>query len=58
MKTVQAIRSHAAADWHDATDAEMTIPSTMGEEKETNPFMRVRSPEIIASVQPELGDGP
>ncbi len=58
MKTVQAIRSHAAADWHDATDVEMTIPSTMGEEKETNPFMRARSPEIIASVQKQLPGTP
>ena len=58
MKTVQAIRSHAARDWHDATDVEMTIPSTMGEEKETNPFMRAGSPEIIANVQKQLPGTP
>ena len=58
MKSVQAIRSHAAEDWHDATDAEMTVPSTMGEERETNPFMRARSPEIIASVQKQLPGTP
>jgi hydroxyacylglutathione hydrolase len=34
------VRSRAAADWHDATPDEMTIPSTIGEEKQTNPFMR------------------
>ena len=39
-RTVQAIRARAAADWHDATSDEMTIPSTIGEEKATNPFMR------------------
>ena len=37
---VAAIRAKAAADWHDATPAEMTIPSTIGEERATNPFMR------------------
>lgn len=58
MKSVQAIRSHAAADWHDATDAEMTVPSTMGEERETNPFMRAQSPEIVASVQKQLPGTP
>jgi hydroxyacylglutathione hydrolase len=39
-KRVQEIRAGAAADWHDATPAEMTIPSTIGEERETNPFLR------------------
>jgi len=42
QKRVEAIRAKAAADWHDATPAEMTIPSTIGEEHETNPFMRAR----------------
>ncbi len=40
LDRVQAIRSNAAADWHDATESEMTIPSTLAEEKATNPFMR------------------
>jgi len=40
LERVQKIRSHAAPDWHDATPEEMTIPSTIGEEKATNPFMR------------------
>jgi hydroxyacylglutathione hydrolase len=39
---VQALRAAAAPDWHDATPVEMTIPSTIGEERETNPFMRAR----------------
>jgi hydroxyacylglutathione hydrolase len=38
--SVAAVRAQAAADWHDATPAEMTIPSTIAEEKATNPFMR------------------
>jgi hydroxyacylglutathione hydrolase len=51
LARVRERRARAAADWHDAGDAEMTIPSTIGEEKATNPFMRVVSPELIASVQ-------
>lgn len=37
---VRELRARAAGDWHDATAAEMTIPSTIGLEKATNPFMR------------------
>ena len=37
---VRELRARAAADWHQATPAEMTIPSTIGLEKATNPFMR------------------
>lgn len=40
LAAVIETRKNAAADWHDATPAEMTIPSTIGEEKATNPFMR------------------
>jgi hydroxyacylglutathione hydrolase len=40
LERVRAIRSNAAADWHDATPDEMTIPSTIGEERATNPFLR------------------
>ena len=40
LAAVSEIRKNAAADWHDATPSEMTIPSTIGEEKATNPFMR------------------
>jgi hydroxyacylglutathione hydrolase len=40
---VAAIRAKAAPDWHDATPAEMTIPSTLGEERATNPFVRAGS---------------
>ena len=39
---VDELRAVAAADWHDATPAEMTIPSTIGDERATNPFMRAR----------------
>jgi len=36
-------RAGAAADWHDATPAEMTVPSTIADEHATNPFMRASS---------------
>ena len=32
-----------------------TVPSTMGEEKATNPFLRVREPAVIESVNKYLG---
>ena len=50
-KWVKERRSRRAADWHDASAEEMTIPSTIGEEKRTNPFMRVEAPELVASVR-------
>ncbi|MBW2230909.1 MAG: hydroxyacylglutathione hydrolase [Deltaproteobacteria bacterium] len=40
LERVEKIRGRAAANWHDALPDEMTIPSTIGEEKATNPFMR------------------
>jgi hydroxyacylglutathione hydrolase len=51
-------RAKAAADWHDATDAEMTVPSTLGEERATNPFMRVDSKEIQQSIRKQFGECP
>jgi hydroxyacylglutathione hydrolase len=41
LEWARNVRAGAAADWHDATPEEMTIPSTIGDEKKTNPFMRV-----------------
>ena len=52
---VQEIRSGAASDWHDATPAEMTIPSTIAEEKATNPFMRAESAKELGRLR-ELKD--
>ncbi len=37
---VETLRAKAAADWHDATPDEMTVPTTIGDEREINPFMR------------------
>jgi hydroxyacylglutathione hydrolase len=51
LERVKKIRSKAAADWHDATPAEMTIPSTIGEERETNPFMRAPDAEELGRIR-------
>jgi hydroxyacylglutathione hydrolase len=48
---VQEIRAKTAADWHDATPAEMTIPSSIAEEKATNPFMRAKSGEDLGRIR-------
>ena len=40
LEAVRKVRAHKAADWHDATPAEMTVPTTIGEEHAINPFMR------------------
>ncbi|MEN8181568.1 MAG: hydroxyacylglutathione hydrolase [Myxococcota bacterium] len=48
LERVHKIRARAASDWHAATPDEMTVPSTVGEEHATNPFMR-------ASDAAELG---
>lgn len=47
QERVAKIRARAAADWHDATPHEMTIPSTIGEERASNPFMRAGSAEEL-----------
>jgi hydroxyacylglutathione hydrolase len=40
---VTAARARAAADWHDATPDEMTVPTTIADEHATNPFLRAGS---------------
>jgi len=42
LERTTRVRAHAAADWHDAGPDEMTIPSTIADERATNPFMRSR----------------
>ena len=53
LERVRANRAHKAADWHDATPDEMTIPSTIGEERLTNPFMRVRDAAELGQIRAE-----
>jgi hydroxyacylglutathione hydrolase len=43
LARVQALRARAAADWHDATPDEMTVPTTIADEHATNPFLRAGS---------------
>jgi hydroxyacylglutathione hydrolase len=47
LARAKKIREGAAADWHDATPAEMTVPSTIADEHATNPFMRAASAEEL-----------
>jgi hydroxyacylglutathione hydrolase len=51
LERVVALRANAAADWHDALPGEMTIPSTIGEERETNPFMRAPDGEALGILR-------
>ncbi|MCG8588951.1 MAG: hydroxyacylglutathione hydrolase [Proteobacteria bacterium] len=51
LERVRGVRAKAAADWHDATAAEMTIPSTLGEERATNPFVRARSADDLGRIR-------
>jgi len=53
LERVRAIRANQAEDWHDATSAEMTIPSTIGEERLTNPFMRARDAAELSRIRAE-----
>jgi hydroxyacylglutathione hydrolase len=43
LERVTRIRANAAKDWHDATPAEMVVPTTIADEHATNPFMRAGS---------------
>ena len=51
QKHVEEARSRAAADWHDATPQEMTVPSTIGEERETNPFLRATDAAELGRIR-------
>ena len=51
LAEVEKIRAGAAADWHDATPAEMTIPSTLADERAMNPFMRARDAEDLGRIR-------
>ena len=51
LARVSALRRGAAADWHDATPAEMSIPSTLAEERLTNPFLRARDAADLGRIR-------
>ncbi len=56
LERVRKIRSHAASDWHDAGPEEMTIPSTIGEERATNPFLRAGDVAELARRRADKDD--
>lgn len=47
IESVAAIRARRKPDWHDAGPDEMTVPSTIGEERATNPFLRAADAEEL-----------
>jgi hydroxyacylglutathione hydrolase len=51
LAAVRTIRKGAAADWHDATPDEMTIPSTVADERATNPFLRADSADALGRIR-------
>ncbi|MCC6641598.1 MAG: hydroxyacylglutathione hydrolase [Deltaproteobacteria bacterium] len=51
LARVRAIRARSAADWHDAGPDEMTVPSTIAEERATNPFLRARDAEELGRLR-------
>jgi hydroxyacylglutathione hydrolase len=51
LEQVKAVRANAAADWHDATAAEMTVPTTVGEERDINPFMRAADADELGRIR-------
>src|SRR5262245_787507 len=58
MARVRAARARVARDWHQAGEAEMTVPSTLADERATNPFMRAHSAELLAAVRARLPETP
>jgi len=50
-----ALAAREARDQRLRDAGKPTVPSTMGEEKATNPFLRVREPAVIDSVNKYLG---
>jgi hydroxyacylglutathione hydrolase len=51
LEQVREARAGAAADWHDASPAEMTIPSSMAEERATNPFVRAADAADLGRIR-------
>ena len=51
LERVRKLRAKRAADWHDATTEEMTIPSTIREERATNPFLRAASAAELGRIR-------
>jgi hydroxyacylglutathione hydrolase len=54
----EALAERIRAVWAVRARGESTVPSTMGEEKATNPFLRWDSPTIQAKVRAAMPDAP
>ena len=54
----QALATKLAAVQALRRDDKVTVPSTIAEEKATNPFLRIDSPELAASVRSRVPDLP
>lgn len=50
----QAVRDKARRVAEKRARGEPTVPSTIGEERETNPFLRVESPDVLSRVAADL----
>jgi len=51
----EELKARAARDAQTRKDGRPTLPSTIGREKKTNPFLRCREPAVIASANKYLG---
>lgn len=50
-----ALKARAASDAQKRRNEQPTLPSTIGREKQTNPFLRCRQPAVIAAAETYLG---
>ena len=51
----RALDARKERDTEKQLRGEPSVPSTIGEERATNPFLRVENPEILAKVADDLG---
>ncbi|HTM44882.1 MAG TPA: hydroxyacylglutathione hydrolase [Polyangiaceae bacterium] len=52
----QALRRRIRQVWKDRAEGRCVVPSTIQEERDTNPFLRTDSPELIARVAQAMPD--
>jgi len=53
LERVLVLRARHKADWHDAGPDEMSVPSTLGEEHATNPFLRAHDAAELGRLRAE-----
>ena len=54
-RTTRSLLARAASDAEKRERDRPTLPSTIGREKQTNPFLRCLQPAVIASANKYLG---